>query len=106
MIIGEVVSKNKVKIRLTSERWKHIIYSHKEIDAGSFSEVLETIENPDAILKGDKGELFAVKKKPRSKYWLVVIYKEQTKTDGFVITAYYTGDASWLFKRKIIWNKK
>ncbi len=106
MIIGEATSINKVKIRLTAERWKHITYSHKEIDAGNFSEILEVIGNPNAVLKGDKGEFLAAGRKSRSKYWLVVIYKELTKADGFVITAYYTSDVNWLFKRKIIWNKK
>lgn len=105
MIIGETTSKNSVKIRLTSERWKHITYSHKEIGPGNFSEILKTVKDPDAILEGDSGELFAAKQKARSKYWLVVIYKEENNT-GFVITAYITTDAKWLFKRKVTWSKK
>ena len=55
------VSKNGVKIRLTAERWKHIIESHSEM-AGYYFEVLDTIENPDAIYKGRIGEYIALKK--------------------------------------------
>lgn len=67
--------------------------------------VLDVIENPDKILKGDKDELLAVKKKSRRKTWFVVIHKEIDNTDGFILTAYITSDSRWLFKRKVLWNK-
>lgn len=106
MLLGKAVSKNKVPIRLTSERLKHIISSHKEIEEEEYPLILETVKNPDIIVKGDKDELLAVKKKPRKKYFFVVIYKEISKEDGFVITAYITTQLDWLFKRKILWKKK
>lgn len=37
--------------------------------------------------------------------WIVVVYKEMSKTDGFVITAYMTTDSRWLFQREIVWSK-
>lgn len=106
MIIGTALSKNGIKIRLTEERWLHIIYSHKEIDPADFSEALDVVENPDFILKGDEEELLAVKKRARRKEWFVVIYKEINKDDGFIITSYLTTDMKWLLKREIIWNKE
>lgn len=106
MILGTALSKNGVNIRLTEERWLHIISSHLEINPTEFLEILETIENPDVILKGDKEELIAARKKPGNKFWIVVPYKETSKSDGFVITAYITTDSRWLFQRKVIWNKK
>lgn len=106
MILGAVNSKKNVSIRLTEERWLHIITSHREIDPIDFSSILDAVENPDAIFKGDKGELLAAKPNPRKENWLVVAYKEVDETDGFIITAYITTDTQWLFKRKILWSKK
>lgn len=107
MQLGEAVSISKVKIRLTGERWLHIITSHKEVDPSDYTLILEVIENPDFVLKGnvDK-ELLAVKKPSRRKYWFVIVYKETSTKVGFVITAYITSDIRWLLRRKIIWSKK
>lgn len=106
MVIGTAISKNGTTIRLTDERWFHIIYSHREIDVTDFTTVMDTIENPDLILKGNKGELLAVKRRGRRKEWFVVVYKELSKKDGFVLTAYITTNSHWLLKREIIWNKQ
>jgi hypothetical protein len=54
------ISKNKVSIRLTKERWIHIVESHGEV-AGYLEEVLETIENPELIIKGKGEELIATR---------------------------------------------
>lgn len=106
MLIGAVLSKTGVVIRLTQERWEHIITSHLEIKPNDYKKVLNTIKNPDAILKGDFGELLAVKKKPSKKIWIVVVYKEISQRDGFIITAYLTTDSTWLFQREVIWSKE
>jgi len=106
VILVTVVSKNGIQIRLTEERWNHIITSHLEIDPKDFKGIISVVEDPDYILKGDLDELLAVKKKPRSKLWIVVPYKELTKNDGFVLTAYITTDYHWLFQREVIWNKE
>lgn len=105
MILGTTRSKNGVTIRLTDERWLHITYSHKEIDATLFPIILQSIKSPDIILRGDQGELLAVRKQPRKKNWIVVVYRESDTKDGFVLTAYVTTDFRWLLKRKIVWNK-
>ena len=106
MLLAKVISKNKVTIRLTHERWFHISSSHLEIDPDDYKSVMNTVANPDIILKGDQGELLAVRKKAGKKVWIVVPYKELGKVDGFVLTAYLTTDSSWLFKKEIIWNRE
>ena len=55
-----VRSKNGVPIRLTDERWLHITEEHSEM-AGYYFEVLETVEEPEAIYEGKMGECIAVR---------------------------------------------
>lgn len=105
MLLAKVVSKNKVTIRLTSERWHHIAASHLEIDPDDYKSVMNTVRDPDIIFKGDQEGLLAVRKKAGKKVWIVVPYKEIDEEDGFVLTAYLTTDSSWLFQKEIIWNK-
>ncbi|TSC88748.1 MAG: hypothetical protein G01um10145_774 [Microgenomates group bacterium Gr01-1014_5] len=102
MNIGNTVSKNGVKIRLTEERWKHIVLMHPGL-IGRQKQVLTTIKNPDYVFRGGAEEILAVTKVSLRRY-LVVIYKE-TEADGFIITAYETTDTRWLFKKELIWNK-
>lgn len=106
MILATAFSKNNVPIRLTEERWKHIVLTHLEINPDDFSKVMEIISNPDFILKGNKEELLAVRKLSSKKTWIVVPYKEVNQEDGFVLTAYFTNDLFWLLKKEIIWNKE
>lgn len=54
-----IQSKNGVPIRLTDERWFHIVEEHSEL-AGSYFEVLETVEAPQAIYEGKAKELLAI----------------------------------------------
>lgn len=106
MILGISKSLNGVSIRLTKERWNHIIKAHQEIDPKGFKKFMKVITNPEFILKGSKNELLAVQKVPRKKLWIVIPYKEETEQDGFVLTAYFTSDLIWLFKKEIIWSKE
>ena len=102
MDIDSAHSKNGVLIRLTEERWKHIVLMHPSLGEKQ-SQVLKTVKDPDYILRGTAGELLAVLELSKERY-LVVIYKELTY-DGFIITAYETTDTSWLFKKELIWSK-
>jgi hypothetical protein len=94
-------SKNNVLIRLTSERWFHIVENHDEV-AGYYDEVLETVENPDIMLRGYKGSLIAVKNYGHKRY-LMVIYREITVDDGFIITAYFSKKID---RKKAIWKNQ
>ena len=95
-----VYSANKVPIRLTYERWYHIIENHDDM-ASHFHDVLETIEKPELVARGNKGTFKAAKNMGKRK-WLVVIYKELSQKDGFVITAYFLGEKP---KGEIIWRR-
>lgn len=48
-----VKSKNNVSLRLTKERWNHIVLRHPELD-GQKDRVMETVTEPDLLnlLKG------------------------------------------------------
>jgi hypothetical protein len=87
-------------IRLTAERWAHIVDTHCEL-AGLREEVLEAISRPDRILAGVEGESLAVREIESGK-WLVVVYRE-TVGDGFVITAFLTRRHRSLDKRQQLW---
>src|SRR5882724_10011107 len=95
-----VYSKNGVPIRLTDERWAHIIEEHSEL-AGLQSEIVETVANPTEIFAGNQGELLAVREVEPGKY-LVVVYRE-SQQDGFIITAFLTRKGYTLRRRQQLW---
>ena len=97
------ISKNNVPIRLTEERWFHITEEHSEL-AGCYFEVLETIEDPEAIYEGKSGEYLAVREIEKDKY-IVVVYRETSKDDGFVITTFLTRRKRQLERRRKIWQR-
>jgi len=96
-----VKSKNGVPIRLTEQRWFHITEEHSEM-AGYYFEVLETLQEPNAIYEGKEGELLAVKEIELGKY-LIVVYREISKEDGFVITAFLTRRIMQIERRTKLW---
>jgi hypothetical protein len=94
-------SVNGVPIRLNYERWYHIVENHDEL-ASYYYEVLETIEVPEFIIRGNRGALKATRGFGRRK-WLVVVYREVSRNDGFVITAYLLETRP---KGKIVWRRQ
>ena len=92
-------SVNDVPIRLTAERGYHIVENHDDV-AGHYDDVLETIETLDLVLRGYKGALIAVHGAGRGEYFCLV-YREIGKTDGFVISAFFTDEIN---KRHIVWQ--
>lgn len=95
-----VTSKNGVPLRLTKERWFHIVENHDDM-AGSYDDVLSAVENPDLVLNGYRDALIAIKEAGRRKY-LAVVYKELSRNDGFIITAYYTSRIS---RGLVLWQR-
>jgi hypothetical protein len=89
-------------IRLTDERWLHIVEGHPEM-AGYLHDVLLAVAAPDMVLQGTAGELLAAIY-DRADKLLVVVYKE-SETDGFIVTAFFTKKIEQLLKRKILWQK-
>ena len=99
-MIENVLSKNNVRIRLTDERWAHIVEEHCEL-AGMRLEVLETVKSPSRIMAGGAGEYLAVREISDGMH-LVVVYRE-LKNDGFIITAFKTSKTETLNRRDQIW---
>ncbi len=93
-------SVNGVPIRLTDERWTHIVENHEEmLDRGD--DVLDVLKNPEWIKRGEHSSLIAWRGFGRLGY-LCVHYKELFDDDGFVITAYLARKAK---KDRKIWPK-
>jgi len=73
--------------------------------ASYFDENLETIEKPNAVYKGEKGEFIAVRKiKETNDKFVVVIYREIDNKDGFVITSFITNKSIYFERKKLIWK--
>jgi len=99
------ISINKVPIRLTKERWQHISLGHPEM-AAFFDEILEAVEFPEFVYIGNNEELLAIKSLNNNKSrYIVVIYKEIFKNDGFIITSFITNKKPYIVKKKLIWKQ-
>ena len=101
-----VRSRNGVPVRLTEERWQHIVRQHPEVD-GQREKVLEALAEPDVVQKGDLDKLLAVKfypETPLSEKFLVVVYREVSAEDGFILTAYVTRRPS--SRRETTWRRR
>ena len=73
-----VRSRNGVAVRLTEERWGHIVGGHPELE-GQRDRVLETVADPELIQEGDDGALLGVRlyaETPITRKHLVVPYRE------------------------------
>lgn len=94
-----------VPIRLTEERWQHIVDRHPEMKEQK-AKVLETVATPDYVQKGDFDTKIAIKfhqGTPLTDKHLAVIYRETSPSDGFIITAYFaTEPAKW---REVLWRR-
>lgn len=100
-----VRSRDGVPIRLTEERWRHIIDRHPEIEDQQ-EKVLETLTRPDIVQEGDSGELLAVRwyaETSMGEKHVVVAYRETSAEDGFVLTAYLARRPS--ARREVVWRR-
>ena len=94
-----------MRIKLSKRVLNHIIARHPEVKTYAHK-IIETVQNPDLIIKGSRHELKALKFYPRlhigSKY-LVVIYRELHE-EKVIITAYFTSNMNKV-KGELIWRK-
>ena len=101
------VSKKGIPIRITDERWIHVVESHDYM-AGNLDMVVETVEDPDYIVAGRKGEVIALRHYETtsiSEKFVVVVYPELTD-DGFLITAFMTSQPETILRKGILWRKR
>jgi hypothetical protein len=101
MILGIAHSVNGVPIRLTDERWEHILDSHPEL-ASYLETILDTVKNPDYVLASRRGALAAVVILGRRAF-LHVFYVEKGRLDGFILSARVEEKMD---KAKIVWRKE
>jgi hypothetical protein len=99
-----VISSSGIPIRLTDERWSHIVEEHGEL-SGMRADVLQTIADAERVLSGGAGELLAVRMVEADKA-LIVVYREASAADGFIITAFLTKGLARLDRRQQIWPSK
>ncbi len=92
-------SVNGVPIRLTEERWEHIV-SNKPYMETYDERILDAIEKPHFVLRGYSGSLVAILNVGRQRY-LHVVYKEISQDDGFIITAFIARKYN---RRMIVWS--
>ena len=90
-----------IPIRLTDERWNHIIAGHKEL-SGLEDEVMACIQAPIEVRVGKDLELLAIRRLGLGKI-LVVVYREVSDHDGFILTAYVTSRERSLMRRVQLW---
>ncbi len=98
-----VVSKSGKRVRLTTERWKHIEQRHPEL-RGLHDRVLVTVGDPKFVVGGRYGELLGVRPQTveGKVMFLVAVYRESSK-DRLIITAYFTSNVDELGRRKRVW---
>lgn len=94
-------SVNGVLIRLTEERWEHIV-NNKPYMESYYERILDTIEKPDCVLRGYAGSLIAILNVGKNQF-LHVVYKEVSREDGFIITAFIARKYN---KRIMIWSRE
>jgi len=99
MILDIVESIDGVPIRLTAERWEHILEEHPEM-SGFYERILTAIENPTFVLRAHRGSKSAVVNFGR-KRWLHVVYREINARDDFIISAYFKFDYD---ENLVIWQ--
>ena len=99
-----VTSRDGVPIRLTDERWAHIVEQHAEL-AGMRQDVLEALANAERVLAGQAGERLAIQAHAPGQF-LVVVYREIDSSDGFILTAFLTKRTAWMERRHSIWPPK
>ena len=98
-------SRTGVPIRLKDARWQHITHRHPEM-RWLRGRVLDTIAAPDTVQRGDYGALIAARpynQPPGANVFVVVVYREVGRTDGFVITAYMARRLSK--RREVVWSR-
>jgi hypothetical protein len=93
-----VRSVHGIPIRLTGERWSHIAENHDDL-AGRMDDVLDAVERPSWVTRGYGGTLIAWKPYGRGRF-LSVIYRELSRSDGFIVTAFFTSKPR---KRDRVW---
>jgi len=91
-------------IRLTDERWEHILRGHPELKKMK-AEILAAISNPQRVMAGAGNEFLAVSEIAKGRF-LIVAYVEGEdgpECEGFIATAFKTTKMNSINQRDQIW---
>ena len=84
--IKRIIDNPNYRIRLTMERWNHIISAHPEL-ADKQNVIESTLHRPEQEYRGPKGEIAAFKNL-QNELNIVVYYRPVNNRDAFVLTAH------------------
>lgn len=93
-------------IRLTEERWNHIVKRHPEM-VNYEPLISKTINNPDEVYIDDSKSYILIKRWSRDEFitdWLIAYITIKSETDGFVKSLHGTSN-KLLKKRKKKWQQ-
>ena len=96
-----VRSVNGVPIRLTDERWEHIVDGHADL-RNDRDRILQVVGSPDIVVRARAGALSALSREASGQSF-VVVYREMSEEDGFVITAYRTS-RNPAIRKEVVWT--
>jgi hypothetical protein len=94
-----------MKVKLSKRVLDHIIVRHPEVAAYT-SNIVETVQSPDLVVRGLRGELKALRFYPAlhiGPKYLVVIHRELPE-EKVIITAYFTSSVARV-KGEVVWRK-
>ena len=96
MVASEFEDLHGRKIKLTAERWTHIVLRHPEVSV-HFNDISSVLNDPDIIIRSRFEENARLYHKKYKDYYLVVVVDTFKK---FVVTAYASyhikkGDLEW-----------
>ncbi len=94
-----------MEIKLSKKVLDHIVTRHPEVAAYTH-EIVKTVQDPDMIIRGLRGELKALKfytKLHVEPKFLVVVYRKLGE-EKVIITAYFTSNAARV-KGEVVWKK-
>ncbi len=93
-------------IRVTATQWAHVIEAHDYM-AGNIDRVLETLAEPDRVVRGRQGESLAMRLYESTnitRKTAVVVYRDEP--DGFLITAFFTSRPDKIEQKgSVVWPK-
>jgi hypothetical protein len=95
---------NGVPIRLTDERWQHIITNRNNLRRLK-PEVPRTISDPDTVFQWVDRSSVAHSAGIMGKT-MVVVYGQVSDADGFVITAWLTSKPQKAGRGTVVWTRQ
>jgi hypothetical protein len=110
-VVFIAITREGKRIRLTRKVWTaKLLISRPEFQQRSEcpEELQAVIENPDYLVRGDKGELVALRWcdiAPKRPKYLCVVYRK-LNGEGFIITAFFTSRLRRFLRREIVWQKQ